>query len=94
MLENISPKFLSIFFTETLKFLCTGIGGCYIYYYCYYWHSGCLIAPFFGRLNPDQIYSALSSSSRPSSPGAGVSSLDPKGGSDGPQEDGATAVRI
>jgi hypothetical protein len=57
------------------------------------WPSGYLIAPFFGRLNLDQIYSALSSSSRPSSPGAGVSSLDPKGGSDGPKEDGATAVR-
>jgi hypothetical protein len=39
----------------------------------------------------------LSASSRPSSPGAGVSTLEPEGcsansNSDGPQEDGAAAL--
>jgi hypothetical protein len=56
------------------------------------WPSGCLIAPYYARLNPEQIYSA---SSRPASPAAGVSTLDPIGGpanSDGPQEDGAAAL--
>jgi hypothetical protein len=59
------------------------------------WPSGCLIAPYYGRLNPDQIYSTMSASSRPSSPGTGVSTLDLIGGSansDGPQEDGSAAL--
>jgi hypothetical protein len=41
------------------------------------------------------IYSAMVASPRPSSPGAGVSTLDPVSGSansDGPQEDGAAAL--
>jgi hypothetical protein len=59
--------------------------------------NGCLIAPYYGRLNPDQIYSAISASSRPSSPGAGVSTLEPKGcsaysNSDGHQEDGSATL--
>jgi hypothetical protein len=53
------------------------------------WPSGYLIAPYYGRLNPDQIYSAMSASSHPSSSGAGVSNSN----SDGPQEDGAAALR-
>jgi hypothetical protein len=59
------------------------------------WRSGCLIAPYYGRLNPDQIYSAMSASSCSSFPVGGVSTLDPIGGpanSDGPQEDGAAAL--
>jgi hypothetical protein len=58
------------------------------------WPSGCLIAPYYGRRDQDHIYSAMSASSHPSSPGAGVSTLDPIGGSensDGCQEDGAAA---
>jgi hypothetical protein len=61
------------------------------------WPSGCLIALYYGRLHPDRIYSAISASSCPPSPGAGVSTLEPKGclansNSDGPQEDGAAAL--
>jgi hypothetical protein len=33
------------------------------------WPNGCLIAPYYGRLNHDQIYTVAS---RPPSPGAGV----------------------
>ena len=36
------------------------------------WPNGCLIAPFYGRLSPEQIYSVEESEiSRPCSPGAG-----------------------
>jgi hypothetical protein len=36
------------------------------------WPNGCLIAPFYGRLSPDQIYTVEETeNSRPSSPGAG-----------------------
>jgi hypothetical protein len=36
------------------------------------WPNGCLIAPYYGRLNPDQIYSVeLRATSRPASPAAG-----------------------
>jgi hypothetical protein len=36
------------------------------------WPNGCLIAPYYGRLNPDQIYTTeTSATSRPPSPGAG-----------------------
>jgi hypothetical protein len=35
------------------------------------WHDGCLIAPFYGRLSPDQIFNSESYvTSRPQSPGA------------------------
>jgi hypothetical protein len=59
------------------------------------WPSGCLIAPYYRRLDPDQIYSAMSALSCHSSPGSGVSTLDPIGGSansDEPQEDGTTTL--
>jgi hypothetical protein len=35
------------------------------------WPNGCLIAPFYGRLSPDQIYTVESEISRPCSPDAG-----------------------
>jgi hypothetical protein len=43
------------------------------------WPNGCLIAPYYGRLNPDQIYTAeTSATSRPPTPGAGcLSPLTP-----------------
>jgi hypothetical protein len=63
------------------------------------WPNGCLIAPFYGRLNPDQIYSdQTQSTSRPPSPVAGAPRppaplpLDPPGGSvnnDAAQGEGA-----
>ncbi|KDR12838.1 hypothetical protein L798_13261 [Zootermopsis nevadensis] len=64
------------------------------------WPSGCLIAPYFGRLTPEQIYSPPTLSSRPSSPGAEVSALgvapsDQLGAnaiSEEPPEDGATSL--
>jgi hypothetical protein len=35
------------------------------------WPDGCLIAPFYGRLNPDQIFNSNAHAScRPPSPGA------------------------
>jgi hypothetical protein len=39
------------------------------------WPNGCLIAPYYGPLNPDQIYTAeTSATSQPPTPGAGCSS--------------------
>jgi hypothetical protein len=36
------------------------------------WPNGCLITPYYGRLNPDQIYSVdIPATSRPASPSAG-----------------------
>jgi hypothetical protein len=57
------------------------------------WPSGCLIAPYYGRLNNDQIYSSptLDSTRRPSPPAGAlpanntVTSYDPK-------EEGAAAI--
>jgi hypothetical protein len=48
------------------------------------WPSGCLIAPFYGRLSADQIYSVVNSDlPRPFSPSAGIDApCDPPAGSD------------
>jgi hypothetical protein len=52
------------------------------------WPIGCLIAPYYGLLNPDQIYPADKSAvSRPPSPPTGVPTPDGTGGSTNP--DGA-----
>jgi hypothetical protein len=57
------------------------------------WPSGCLIAPYYGRISPDQIYSSLTlDSSRPSSPPAGPSPVNETVTSYDPKEDGAAAL--
>jgi hypothetical protein len=57
------------------------------------WPSGCLIAPYYGRLSPDQIYfSPTLDSSRPPSPPAGASPVNDIVTSYDSKEDGAAAL--
>jgi hypothetical protein len=60
------------------------------------WPIGCLIAPYYGRLNPEQIYCAEKSDmSRPPSPLTDVPTLDHVGGSvntDGAQVEGTDTL--
>jgi hypothetical protein len=57
------------------------------------WPSGCLIAPYYGRLSPDQIYSSPTfDSSRPPSPPAGALPVNDTVTSYDSKEDGAAAL--
>jgi hypothetical protein len=57
------------------------------------WPSGCLIAPYYGQLSPDQIYfSPILDSSRPPSFPAGTSPVNDTVTSYDPKEDGAAAL--
>jgi hypothetical protein len=59
------------------------------------WPTGCLIAPYYGRLNPDQIYSAENpTASRPPSPTTGVPTPNPDRESVSINTDGAPVEGI